>query len=56
MRVVVGLARTIRRQIGNKGLGGCNRRPLEKTTAVKSCLFGAPSLETSLTIVLRLTK
>ena len=51
------------RQIGNTVLGGCNRRPLEKITAFKICLFGAaPSREssffikTSSTTVLRPTK
>ena len=33
LRILVGLARAIRRQIDNTGLAGCNRRPLEKTTA-----------------------
>ena len=63
LRILVGLARAVRRQIGNTGLGGCNRRPLEKITAFKFCLFGAaPSREssffikTSSTIVLRPTK
>ena len=47
-RILVGLARAVRRQIGNTGLGGCNRRPLEKKTAFKFCLFGAaPSRESS---------
>ena len=41
MRILVGLARAVQRQIGNTGLGGCNRRPLEKITAFKFCLFGA---------------
>ena len=62
LRILVGLARAVRRQIGNTGLGGCNRCPLEKITAFKFCLFGAAqagkvlSLETSSTIVLRPTK
>ena len=63
LRILVGLARAVRRQIGERRLGGCNRRPLEKITAFKFCLFGAaPSREgsffknTSSTIVLRLTK
>ena len=29
LRILVGLTRAIRRHIGNTGLGGCNRRPLE---------------------------
>ena len=41
LRILVGLAQAVRRQIGNTGLGGCNRRPLEKITAFKFCLFGA---------------
>ena len=41
LRILVGLARAIRRQIGNTGLGGCNRRPFEKNTDFKFCLFGA---------------
>ena len=41
LRILVGLARAIRRQIGITGLGGCNRRPLEKITAFKFCLFSA---------------
>ena len=41
LRILVGLARAIRRQIGNTGLGGCNRHPVEKITAFKFCLFGA---------------
>ena len=46
LRILVGLARAVRRQIRNTGLGGCNRRPLEKITAFKFCLFGAaPSRE-----------
>ena len=63
LRVLVGLVRAVRRQIGNTVLGGCNRRPLEKITAFKFCLFGAaPSKEssffikTSSTNVLRPTK
>ena len=48
LRILVGLARAIRRQIGNTGLGGCNRRPLEIITAFKFCLFGAaPNREIS---------
>ena len=48
LRISVGLARAIRRQIGNTGLGGCNRRPLEEITAFKFCLFGAaPNRESS---------
>ena len=48
LRVFVGLARAIRRQIGNTGLGGCNRRPHEKITAFNFCLFGAaPNRESS---------
>ena len=48
LRILVGLARAARRQIGNTGLGGCNRRPLEKITAFKFCLFGAaPSRESA---------
>ena len=39
MRLLVGQARAIRRQIGNTGLGECKRRPLEKITAFKMCLF-----------------
>ena len=46
LRILVGLVRAGRRQIGNTVLGGCNRRPLEKITAFKFCLFGAaPSRE-----------
>ena len=41
LRILAGLARAIPRQIVNKGLGGCNRRPLEKITAFKFCLFSA---------------
>ena len=41
VRVLVGLARAIRRQIGNTELGGCNSHPLEKNTAFKFCLFSA---------------
>ena len=33
LRILVGLARAARRQIGHTVLGGCNRRPLEKITA-----------------------
>ena len=48
LRILVGLARAIRRQRGNTGLGGCNRRSLEKITAFTFCLFGAaPSRESS---------
>ena len=48
LRILVGLARAVRRQIGNIILGGCNRRPLDKITAFKFCLFGAaPSRESS---------
>ena len=48
LRILVDLARAIRRQISNTGLGGCNRRPLEKITAFKFCLFGAaPNTESS---------
>ena len=48
LRILVGLARAVRRQIGNTGIGGCNRRPLEKITAFKFCLFGAaPSRDSS---------
>ena len=48
LRILVGLARAVRRQIGKTGLGGCNRRPFEKITAFKFCLFGAaPSRESS---------
>ena len=48
LRILVGLARAVRRQIGNTELGGCNRHPLEKITALKFCLFGAaPSRESS---------
>ena len=51
LRILAGLARVVRRQIGNTVLGGCNRRPLEKITAFKFCLFGAaPSRESSLFI------
>ena len=35
LRILVGLARAVRRQIGNTLLDGCNRRPLEKRTAFK---------------------
>ena len=46
LRILVGLARAVRRQIGNTVLGGCNRRPLEKLLPSKFCLFGAaPSRE-----------
>ena len=46
LKILVGLARAVRRQIGNTGVGGCNRRPLEKITAFKFCLFvAAPSRE-----------
>ena len=41
LRILVGLARAIRRQIGNTGLGGFNRRPLEKITVFNFCLFSA---------------
>ena len=48
LRILAGLARVVRRQIGNTVLGGCNRCPLEKITALKFCLFGAaPSRESS---------
>ena len=48
LRILVGLARVVRRQIGNTGVVGCNRLPLEKITAFKFCLFGAaPSRESS---------
>ena len=48
LRILVGLAWAIRRQIGNTGLGGCNRRALEKITAFKFCMFGAaPNRESS---------
>ena len=48
LRILVGLARAVRKQIGIRRLGGCNRRPLEKITAFKFCLFGAaPSRESS---------
>ena len=48
VRILVGLARTVRIQIGNTGLGWCDRRPLEKITAFKFCLFGAaPSKEST---------
>ena len=63
LRILVGLAWAVRRQIGNTVLGGCNRRPLEKFTAFKvlsgwcSTKQGKLFLEnTSSTIVLRLTK
>ena len=36
LRIVVGLARTVRRQIGNTVLGGCNSRPLEKNYYLES--------------------
>ena len=39
LRVLVGLVRAIRRQMGNTELGGCNIRPLEKKSAFKFCLF-----------------
>ena len=35
LRILVGLAGAVRRQIGNTVLCGCNRRPLEKITAFK---------------------
>ena len=42
LRILAGLARAIPRQIVNKELRvGCNRRPLEKITAFKFCLFSA---------------
>ena len=41
VRVLIGLAWAIRRQIGNKDFCGCNSRPLEKNTAFKFCLFSA---------------
>ena len=41
LRVLVGLAQAIRRQIGNTELGGCNSRQFEKNTAFKFCLFSA---------------
>ena len=41
LRILVGLDRAIRRQIGNTGLGGCTRRPLENITTFKFCLFSA---------------
>ena len=48
LRILVGRARAVRRQIGNTGLGRCNRRPLEKITALKFRPFGAaPSRESS---------
>ena len=48
LRILVGLARAVRRQIGNTVLGGCNIRPLEKITTFKFCLFrAAPSRESS---------
>ena len=48
LRILVGLARAVRRQIGNTKLGGCNGCPLEKITAFTFCLFGAaPSRESS---------
>ena len=45
--ILVGLARAIRRQIGNTGLDGCNIRILEEITAFKFCLFGAAPNEES---------
>ena len=62
LRILVGLARAVRRQIGNTELGGCNRRPLEKITAFKvlsdrcSTEQGKFFLKTGSTIVLRPTK
>ena len=65
LRILVVLARAVRRQIGNTVLGGCNRLPskLRKVLPSKFCLFGAaPSREnfffkkTSSTILLRQTK
>ena len=48
LRILVDRARAIRRQIRNTGLGGCNRRPLEKITAFKFCQFDAgPNGESS---------
>ena len=41
LRILVGLARGNRRQIGNTGIGWCNRRPLEKITPFKFGLFSA---------------
>ena len=41
LRVLVGLARAIRRQIVSTELCGCNSRPLKKKTAFKFCLFSA---------------
>ena len=47
-RSSLGSSEAVRRQIGYTRLGGCNRRPLEKITAFKFCLFGAaPSRESS---------
>ena len=63
LRILVGLARAVRRQIGNTGLGGCNIRPLEKSTAFKFCVVSAALnrehsffLETRSTNELRQTK
>ena len=47
LRILVGPAWAVRMQIGNTGLGGCNRRPFEKITAFKFCLFGAASSKES---------
>ena len=63
LRILVGLARAVRRQIGNTVLGGCNRRPLEKITAFKVLSVWCSTkqgklflLKTGSTIVLRPTK
>ena len=62
LRILVGLARAIRRQIGKAGLGECNYRLLEKNTAFMFCLFSAALnressiFRNNLTIELRLTK
>ena len=47
LRILVGLARAIRRQIGNTGLGGCKRHPLENKIAFKFCLFRAALIRES---------
>ena len=56
LRIVVGLARAVRRQIGNTVLGGCNRRLESFVCFVQHQAGKALSLETGSTIVLRPTK
>ena len=61
LRLLVGLAREIRRQIGNTGLVGIDAHLRKLLTSSVVCLVRhrrgkALSLETSSTIILRLTK